>query len=348
MKPPVQPARARPAVVELETAKEMSSVMATARDLARFVLSGSIIFSVACGDRPVVQPVPVASGVLACAVTRVGYGSCALTLDGTIHCWGGEDQLFDPPPPDETFVDVVLGGFHGCALKRSGEAVCFGRHLATEIPDERWSQLAAKTGVLTCGVTQDERVRCWYSEYDLEWLQEAGIPEDLVEQQRQEYQVIRDEAPDGRFSKVDVYGARACALSKAGMLSCWGPDANDPRHVPPTERMSDFSLGLNYGCGLREDGTPLCWGDVPAHIDEISEEQFDGIFAGWGDFCLRQRSDGRLRCLGQFGNKWDVPEAQFREVSVSLHICGVTVDNELICWGRDKYGEGRVPPELAQ
>lgn len=40
----------------------------------------------------------------------------------------------------------------------------------------------------------------------------------------------------------------------------------------------------------------------------------------------------------------DVPEGQFRSVSVGdYHACALSVDGEIHCWGRNRYGETDVP-----
>jgi hypothetical protein len=46
--------------------------------------------------------------------------------DGTVVCWGMDDQG-ESSPPAGTFTDVNAGGFHTCGVKADGTAACWGR-----------------------------------------------------------------------------------------------------------------------------------------------------------------------------------------------------------------------------
>src|SRR5207247_9206213 len=82
----------------------------------------------------------------AVAVAARGYHSCALLGDGTVRCWGrnqdgqlGDGTVADPatgPPGSSTPVQVsgitgaaavIAGGYHTCALFADGTAWCWGR-----------------------------------------------------------------------------------------------------------------------------------------------------------------------------------------------------------------------------
>jgi alpha-tubulin suppressor-like RCC1 family protein len=54
--------------------------------------------------------------------------TCGLHADGTIVCWGCDDDCVAGflTPPSGTFVQVTAGGGHACALKTDGTVTCWG------------------------------------------------------------------------------------------------------------------------------------------------------------------------------------------------------------------------------
>ena len=55
------------------------------------------------------------------------------------------------------------------------------------------------------------------------------------------------------------------------------------------------------------------------------------------------RANGRDRVLGHDGIL-DPPYGPFVDFALGeLHLCGHTADNDVICWGRDNFGQANPP-----
>ena len=68
-----------------------------------------------------------------------------------------------------------------------------------------------------------------------------------------------------------------------------------------------MSAGNSHSCGVRADGTVVCW--------------------GWGE-------DGQTHA----------PEGRFVSVSAGLdHSCAVSADGTVACWGRNTEGQASAP-----
>jgi hypothetical protein len=57
------------------------------------------------------------------------YHTCGLRTDGTLACWGRDDDGQSTPPTHAAggFAQVSAGGFHICGLKTDGTLACWGR-----------------------------------------------------------------------------------------------------------------------------------------------------------------------------------------------------------------------------
>ena len=61
------------------------------------------------------------------AVAAGGFHTCALRADGTIACWGSNDEA-QVEAPAGVYVAVSAGGFHSCALGADNAIICWGRY----------------------------------------------------------------------------------------------------------------------------------------------------------------------------------------------------------------------------
>ena len=87
-------------------------------------------------------------------------------------CWlEQDDRTFtfpvEPPADLGPVQDVSVGTFHTCAVKASGEMVCWGHGSREDTayslspPDDVRFMAVAATEYETCGITTDSLIQCW-------------------------------------------------------------------------------------------------------------------------------------------------------------------------------------------
>ena len=100
--------------------------------------------------------------------TGEGWG---LTTDGEVSCWSesAEWLAMMGTPPTGPFVELSVD-FPTCALRPTGEAVCWGQRWLTgptpgplaafQPADERYAHMTTGGGFF-CGILLDGRLSCW-------------------------------------------------------------------------------------------------------------------------------------------------------------------------------------------
>ena len=193
-------------------------------------------------------------------------GTCALTNDGNVKCWGWGDSglLGNGGTTDSnTPVDVCQraktgvettcpaladississGGYHRCALTDSGPIKCWGR---------------GSDGRLGNGATTAT------NSYPVNVRTSSGNSDDL-----------------SGVSQISLGNSHSCVVMDDSSIKCWGEGANgrlgngattdqsSPVDVHTSADNSDalsdiasVSGGGNYTCALTLDGTVKCWGE---------------------------------------------------------------------------------------
>ena len=70
--------------------------------------------------------------------------SCALQYDGSVHCWGcnNEGQC---DAPEGAFIHIACGHSHSCGIRKDGTIACWGsnEHGQSEPPYGRFSHISS-------------------------------------------------------------------------------------------------------------------------------------------------------------------------------------------------------------
>ena len=126
--------------------------------------------------------------------------------------------------------------------------------------------------------------------------------------------------------------------------------------VTAEHRVQKLAGGAGFECGLKSDGSVVCWGiraattgivpmSPPAGLPLVTE-----ISAGQ-EFVCALTADATVSCWGNyFGfGTWrpmSAPPdlASVRQVRASLqHACALKADQSVVCWGDNSYGQLAVP-----
>jgi len=216
---------------------------------------------------------------------------------------------------------VSVSSFHACALtpvpgvEFGGRAVCWGNKKFNRLnaPEEVFIQISSGE-FATCGVTRQERVRCW-GDFVVE-------PSDSL-----------------RFLQVSCGQFHCCGVLQSGGLTCWGQGFERQVEAPTFGRYVQVSCGQSHSCAIAADGTLSCWGSplsggtLPPAGQYVQLSCFDSE-------CCAIRLDGILVCWGGSLHEADIPFMEFGEGEKYLQVavgkefvCGIKETTLLRCWG---------------
>ena len=211
------------------------------------------------------------------------------------------------PPSGERLQSISVGWVHACGLRTDGTTVCWGSNQggkATPPSGEKFKHISSGTNS-SCGIRENGVAVCWGGAY--------GTSQEL---------------PGGPFASISVGESYTCAHREDGGTDCWGGDGftvckgmpggffgcHEPfgsEFIPPLppagQRFTSFSTEAP-NCGLRADGSAVCWTHYDSGlVPEPEEERFTSISAS------------------------------------EHHACALRPDGTAACWGRDRYGEASPP-----
>ena len=229
--------------------------------------------------------------------------ACGLRAEGTVVCWGLNDDG-QAEAPAGTFSAVSAGAWHTCGLRTDATLVCWGRN--TDQPAGEFAAAAAG-GDGWCALRFDASVAC------------------------------SDVEPLGRkFDVIDRGEHHGCGLrSDDGSVACWPVGHWRAKAYPGL--FSALTIGSEYSCGLRGDGAAVCWGPTTGVGDtNVYAGPFTAISAGAIHTC-GLHTDNTLECWGrgQLGQVLaDAPHSTFDSFDAgSFLTCGVAAGGNIICWG---------------
>lgn len=229
-----------------------------------------------------------------------------------------------PPPPPEPvltgdFITVAAGGSHTCAVRASGEVVCWGQNHRGQAdpPDGEFTAIAG--GVEhSCAVRSDGTITCWGAN-----------------------SYGQTNSPRGRFTSVAAGWAHSCGLRTDGAVLCWGSNWNGETN-PPAGQFNAIASSNQHSCGIKTDGAVLCWGSNDSGQTDAPADRFISIAAGSQHSC-GVRTNGSVTCWGT-GGATASPTTRFVTVTAgTFHSCGRQADLTVTCWGDNSQGQAHPP-----
>jgi alpha-tubulin suppressor-like RCC1 family protein len=268
---------------------------------------------------------------------------CAIKSDGTLWCWGANDQgqlgnnsTAAYPTPSQvgsanTWVAGAVGGGSTCAIKSDGTLWCWGANDYGQLgnndsSDSHVPVAAHLTSVASvsigdvnvCAIKTDGTLWCWGT----------GAYGALGNNATTDYP--EPTQVDGSWLVVDVgdqgEGAHACGIKADHTLWCWGTSSDNgpvlgigtvrdtlvPVQVDGGGSWTDVATGPYATCGVKSDQSLWCWGD--GYSGHLGNGDVNAT-----DYDVPQPVTG--------GHTW--------LTSVQAHdsACGVQTDLSLWCWG---------------
>jgi alpha-tubulin suppressor-like RCC1 family protein len=232
--------------------------------------------------------------------------TCALLSDGTVVCWGrnifgelgsstptGYSSIPVAVPNLVGVVQIVLGGFHTCALLSDGTVQCWGYNGYGELGNGTTTNsltpfavpnLGGVTQIAlgdfhTCALLSDGTVKCWGDNYSGEVGNGAATSTFplLFDLPPVASAILVPVAVPNLNGVTAVFASNGayytCALRAGGTAACWGNDffgelgnatttnSSVPVAVSNLSGATAMSLGVAHSCALLAGGTVDCWGD---------------------------------------------------------------------------------------
>ena len=195
-------------------------------------------------------------------------GVCALSVQGTVHCWYGvlSGQNWQPDRPDYPPTNTYLAGirsFDGWSvfsgdwvIDADGDAVLYD---FTDPAFDDPVEMARSSGHVNA-VWANEDVACVTTEdgeYDcFGFLDSCGLSRGVCN------------PPFASYRQIALDGYLGCGIVEDGTIRCWGlnglTDGIPPfcgQLDPPSGSFTQISAGPDVVCGVRDDGHAVCWGN---------------------------------------------------------------------------------------
>lgn len=270
----------------------------------------------------------------ATAIAVGGTHSCELESDGTVRCWGANTagQLGNgtrvaatqaTPVPGLTSVKAIAAGrSHTCAMTDDGTVRCWGWNASGQLGDGTWRSRLSPTPVSgltdvtaiaagsneSCATTTESKMACW--------------------------------GDGGRGQLGDGCASRSMFVSVKPGDPCKGR-SNIPKTVQTGGRSTyDFTwadvpvVGGHHACAVSvQGGYASCWGW--------------NLFGQLAIVFYTSPFDGTKASRSLAVSVMENPDSRFRRymsgISVMTagesHTCALLVDDRVLCWGSNGYGE---------
>ena len=281
--------------------------------------------------------------------------TCAIKLDGTVHCWGSNmvSQLgqmmmtesllpIEVPGPfgDGMAADIVAARDHTCAVREDEVAYCWGDNELGQVdPSSGFLQIANPsivafaTGAIAVGVGDNHTClarntgtssTCWgdNSTFQLTGMAAGPTPADNI--------------AGVEYSQIEAGNDFTCAAQITGNVSCWGNNSQGQLADDPAMLMSS-DLPVNAPVGNAAI--------IVAGGQHMCAQVGTGVVC-WGNGELGQLGDGMGLDSFTAVPAMLPPGVTPRQLDAGPnHTCMVSVTDELWCWGSNDFGQLMLEPD---
>ena len=230
------------------------------------------------------------------------------------------------PPPPYKFKSISVSEGRSCGLLLDGTPLCWGRRNVegggSVPPDGIFASISV--GGHTCALREDGTPVCWDFEEEGKHtcrpknggvycrLDTQDVPSDTPQDLDGGTVVVRyvgvtagyyDQTPPPRerLTSISTDWVHSCGLRRDGTPVCWGSNQEGKASPPAGEKFLSIDVGSSHSCGLRQGGTAACWGsDFNGRLSVPAGKHFVAIAVG-GDHSCGLRQDGSAACWGGDG-----------------------------------------------
>ncbi|WP_413586783.1 hypothetical protein [Bdellovibrio sp. HCB274] len=287
--------------------------------------------------------------------------TCALTVAGTVKCWGynNNQQLGDgsytlrstPVLSDNgaLYTSIEVSGHRSCGITSDGALKCWGAmetnanfyHLGmqgqyylsrfTKVqPEFNFTQisglngLGSENGSRMCGIASN-KLYCWGSNDTMN--SHSG---DRTSTANRRTAPILIDANTNYASITDGHRQDTCAITTDGYIKCWGYN-----------RYGEFGTGIGVGNFAKR----------PVVIDNFNK--YSKVASNYETVCGITQT-GVLKCSGgndyyQLGDGTTThattmttvdPGVTYKDIAIGdSHVCGITSSDGIKCWGANSQGQ---------
>jgi alpha-tubulin suppressor-like RCC1 family protein len=305
------------------------------------------------------------------AISAGGYHTCALTTDGKVKCWGGNDangggRLGDGTTTQQSrpvnviglpdkIKAIAAGGYHTCAITSQGSVKCWGDNQAGALGNGKYKYggqltpvdvIGLTNGIIslsaadgrTCAVTEAGKAKCWGDGF---------------------FGELGNGTTNWSLTPVDVKGLtnvkaitggdyHTCALTSGGGVKCWGSSTFGSlgNSEPSKASLLDFQWLTSGIYPIPVDVSGLTSGikSIAAGGRHTCALTINGGVKCWGCNENGQLGDGKFIAMPPFANSTPVDVIGLTSGVIAItagdsHTCALTQDGKIKCWGSNSAGE---------